>query len=268
MEENPDDAMTQKLHSVKHIAERRRTIPETPTPVPVAPDFNRAHPVQVHYKRTASAYNRFIPRNDAVKVHQIEEQCRRFCISLFFKEQAPVRSLGITSAIPGEGKSFISIILGRVLANDSVQPVTLIECDWENPSLHDYFGISNAPGLAEWLRGECAEEDIRHRINDNFSIIRAGDGQQDAVRLLQLLAKRGLRKGLSHTDHLLVVDLPSVTTTSYSVLAASLVESLALVVRAGITPGQLVVDVCAYLKELPVQGIILNQIDYRTGVRH
>jgi len=260
MEEQPDTAMTQKLPNVR----RDKTVPETPLPMATSNGTQLSH---VRYKRTALPYIRLIPKNDAARVHQLEEQCRRFCLSLFFREHAPARSLGVTSSVPGEGKSFISIMLGHILANDSLQPVTLIECDWENPSLHDYFGFPIAPGLAEYLRGECAGADILHRVNDNFYVIRAGDGQQDAVRLLQLLAKRGLHETLSHKDHLLLLDLPPVTTSSYSLLAASLVEAVVLVVQAGFAPDQLVAEACAYLNDLPMQGIILNQINYKPGAK-
>lgn len=259
MEEAQDTAMTQKLTTVKHIADRAQAIPETPVPGSAS---DGAQAIQVRYKRVASVYPRFIPSHDAAKVHLIEEQCRRVCLSLFFREQNPVRTMGITSSIPGEGKSFVAIMMAHVLANDSTRPVTLIECDWEHPSLHDYFGFLTAPGLAEWLRGECAEADIRHKVNGNLTIIRAGDGQQDAVRLLQQITKSGLRNALAHDDENLLIDLPPMTTTSYSVFAASMVDALALVVRAGVTPDSLVADACAYLNNLPMVGIILNQVVY------
>jgi Mrp family chromosome partitioning ATPase len=144
-----------------------------------------------------------------------------------------------------------------------MSPVVLVECDWDNVGLDNYFGFPVTPGLAEWLRGECTEEDMRHKINDNLTIIRAGDGKQDAVTLLQQIMKRGLRKTLAHNDENLLIDLPPVITCSYSVFAASIVDALALVVRAGVTPDNLVADACLSLDNLPVQGLILNQVGYR-----
>jgi protein-tyrosine kinase len=254
---------TQKLILVQDEAEREWTVPETPTS-PSLPDA--AQTTQVRHKRATPAY--FIPQQEAAKVHLIEGQCRRFCLSLFFRDQDPVHSLGITSSVPGEGKSFIAIMMAYILANDSTRPVTLIECNWENAGLHDYFGFPATPGLAEWLRGECSEEHIRYNINGNLTIIPAGDGRQDAVRLLQQITKRGLRDTLAHDDENLLVDLPPVTTASYSLLAASIVEAVALVVRAGVTPDNLVANACACLNKLPMQGIILNRVEHHHGFPH
>ena len=238
--------------------ERELAIPETP--VPSLPGT----PVRVLYKRLPAAYTRFIPRDDAAKVHLIEEQCRSFCLSLFFREHDSIRSLGITSSIPGEGKSFIASMMAHVLSSDSSRPVLLVECDWENANYHDYFDIPPVPGLAEWLRGECAEKDIRYQVNDNLTVIRAGDGHQDAVRLIQYILKRGLQNTLARNDESLLIDLSPVITSSYSVFAANMVDALALVVRAGVTPNNLVADACNHLSNLPVQGIILNQVEYRS----
>lgn len=258
-----ENSITQKLTPLQVKVERERAVPETPLP---SLSLHATQAIQVRYKRVMPAYLRFIPRREAAKVHLIEKQCRSFCLSLFFREQDPVRSLGITSSIPGEGKSFIAMMMAQVLANDSTRPVMLIDCDWENAGLHDYFGFPATPGLAEWLCGECIEEHIRYNINDNLTIIPAGIGQQDAVRLLQQIRKRGLRDTFAHHDENLLVDLPPVTTTSYSLFAASMVDALALVVHAGVTPDNLVADACSRLNNLPMQGIILNQVDYQPGL--
>jgi Mrp family chromosome partitioning ATPase len=239
--------------------ERGAVIPETP--VPSSPGA----PVRVRYERVPPAYKRFISEHEAAKVRLIEEQCRSFCLSLFSRGSDSVRSLGITSCVPGEGKSFITTMIAQVLSRDSLRPVLLIECDWEDAKYRDYFGIPPVPGLAEWLRGECTEADIRYRVNETLSVIRAGDGQQDAVRLIQYLMKLGLQNTLARNDENLLIDLPPVITSSYSVFAASMVEALALVVRAGVTPHNVVADACNYLGDLPVQGIILNQVDYHSG---
>lgn len=236
--------------------EKEVVIPETPMPP------SPGAPVRVRYERVSPDYKRLISRNEAAKVRLIEEQCRSFCLSLFFRGSNSVRSLGITSCIPGEGKSFIANMIAHVLSRDSLRPVLLVECDWENANDHDYFGISPVPGLAEWLRGECAETDIRYQVSSTLSVIRAGEGRQDAVRLIQYIQKSGLQNTLARNDENLIIDLPPVITSSYSVFAASMVESLALVVRAGVTPDNLVVDACSSLDDLPIQGIILNQVDY------
>jgi Mrp family chromosome partitioning ATPase len=237
--------MTQELASIKPRVDARQLSVMPPA-----------------YSRRVMFPYSLLPQQEEKKVRLIEELCRSFCLSLFFRQREPVRSLGITSSVAGEGKSFVATMLAHVLANDSPLPVLLVECDWENTSQHDYFGFPPTPGLAEWLRGECRESDIRYRIGENLTIIRAGNGRQDAVWMLQQIARRGFVGTLARNNENLIIDLPSIITTSYGLFAAGMVEALALVVRSGVTPDRLVADACTFLKPLPLQGIILNQVPY------
>lgn len=191
----------------------------------------------------------------------LTDQCRQLCLSLFFRELDPVRSLGFTSSIGGEGKSFLALITAGVLAHDSINPVILVECNWEHPVLHEYFGIPATPGLAEWVRGTCDVKHISYQVERNLTVIPAGDGAQDAVKLLKRVQQHGLLKLFGHAN--VIVDLPPIITTGYGTLAAGLPESIVVVVRSQLTPDSMVGETCARLKEVPIHGIILNQEESR-----
>ncbi len=192
---------------------------------------------------------------------KLVDQCRQLCLSLFFRGLDPVRSLGFTSAIGGEGKSFLALVTARILAGDSINPVILVECNWERPILHEHFGIPATPGLAEWVRGTCDVKDICYQVERNLTLIPAGDGSQDAVKLLKRMQQHGLLKLFGDSN--VIADLPPTITTGYGTLAASLLESLVVVVRSQVTPESLVVETCARLKEASIHGIILNQEESR-----
>ena len=113
------------------------------------------------------------------------------------------------------------------------------------------------------MRGECSEVAIRYEIDRNLTVIPAGNGRQDAVRLLSQIQEDGLLNTLADSNELLIVDLTSVVTTAYGVLAASLVESLVIVACAGVTPEAVIAETSTRLEGLPVQGVILNQIQSR-----
>jgi len=202
-------------------------------------------------------------RRFAMEVQAIQEQCRHLCLSVFFRDQAPARSLGFTSSLAGEGKTLLAMMTANVLAQDSYNPVTLLECNWEHPCLHEHFRLPPAPGLAEWLRGECDKASIIHQVHPNLFVIPAGNGQQDAMRLIQRIRQQNLSDLLALSNAFLVVDLPAIAPTAYGLLASSLVEALIVVVHAGVTPDTLVAETCTQLKHLPVEGVILNQIESR-----
>ena len=198
-------------------------------------------------------------QRDTANARMLEERCRQLCLSLFFRENAPVRSLGFTSSVAGEGKSFLSLVTAQVLAHDSTEPVTLVECNWEHPGLHTYFNVPATPGLAEWLRGTCDEDDIRYQVSSNLTVIPAGNGAQDAVKLLKQMHRKSLLKTFKDTNDLYILDLPPIITTGYGVMAASLLESIVIVVRAQVIPDTMIAETCSQLKDLPIHGIIINQ---------
>ena len=256
MDEHMQDAVvTQKIDRMKQISKAEQPIAETAIP---SSSWDSRYEKQVSHAELRS-----ISKHDIAHAQMLQERCHQLCLSVFFREHVPVRSLGFTSSLAGEGKSFLAVVTAGVLSDDSSSPVKLLECNWEHPSLHDYFGFSPVPGLAEWLRGECSETSIRHQVGQNLTVIPAGNGRQDAVKLLQKIRQKGLLDMLAHADDLLIVDLPAIMTTAYGPLAASLVESLMVVIRAGVTPDTLIAETCAQLMDLPVHGVILNQLKSR-----
>lgn len=264
MEETRVIEKTEKLKAVKQL--QKIAISEAGTNGTGSPKSASSPevPAQLVSVKQSKTRSQSVSTRDAANASALQERCRQLCLSLFFREHAPVRSLGFTSATAGEGKSFLTTVMASVLAKDVSNPVTLLECNWEHPSLHEQFGIPSTPGVAEWLRGDCDETAIRHRIDPNLTVIPAGEGRPDAVKLAQRLRQQGLLAAFTNSpNELLVVDLPAIVTCAYGSLLASLVESLIIVVRAGVTTDRMLVETCAQLKDRPVEGVILNQVASR-----
>jgi len=207
---------TQNLQSIQ--PKKVSTVAETPPPVPATPakqDTSNLQSVQPKKVPTVAETRLPMPatptkkapkKNLPVKVNKqdvastrlLQEQCRQLCLQLFFREDNSVRSLGFTSSIGGEGKSLLALATAKVLAHDGNDPVTLVECNWEHPTLHECFDLPATPGLAEWLRGTCDENDIRYQVEDNLTVIPAGNGTQDAVKLLKQAQQHGLLKTIGY----------------------------------------------------------------------
>src|SRR5205823_5350622 len=119
-------------------------VPEAPT---LKMSSNGAHKSKETRSLTDSKSHP-ISEHSLANARGLQERCRQLCLACFFDERAPIRSLGFTSSLKGEGKTFLATVSARVLANDSGNPVTLLECNWEHPTLHEYFGLSGTPGLA------------------------------------------------------------------------------------------------------------------------
>src|SRR6266700_5665333 len=214
-------------------------------------------------KQPRPVRSRALNKKSLANVQSLEQQCRQMALPLFFHDTAPVRSIGFTSAIDGEGKSFLSTVTAKAISEVSPIPVTLLECNWQHATLHEYYDLPSQPGLAEWLRGECDKSAIRHRINHNLTVIPAGNGRQDALGLLQQLRRKGLVDSLATANELFIVDLPTLLTSHYGVAAAGVVDALFVVVRAGVTPESIIKQAYTQLTNLPLQGVVLNQVKSR-----
>jgi len=95
------------------------------------------------------------------------------------------KSLMITSAGPGEGKSTTVANLGIALANDG-KSVILVDTDVRRPSLDRYFGLRNELGLTELLRDKAALTDaIQPTQIDNLRVVVSGQPHEDPGRLLE-----------------------------------------------------------------------------------
>lgn len=241
------------------MSDRDAPLVEARAPVPAS--TNGVHPPAVpEAKPIRPSRPRQVTRRDAAYIQLIQEQCLKLCLSAFFREVAPVHTLGFTSAVDGEGKTLLALMTSTVLASQSGRPVSLIECNWEHPCVHERFGIPATPGLAEWLRHEASLADIRHQVDQNLTVIPAGQAGRDAISLLDILRQRGIQQTLGGADHLAILDLPPVVTTSYGALAARLAESLILVVRAGVTPEAAVAQARDDLGTVRVEGVLLNKV--------
>lgn len=185
------------------------------------------------------------------------------CLPLFFAEQDPVHTVGVTSAVSGEGKTLAALLVSHALATNSRRPVLLVECDWQRPTLSRDLSLPASPGLSEWLRGTTDRSEVRHQIMSNLAVVPAGMGGADAMTALAELRRSELHERLADPDELMILDLPSVLGSYYGTLAARLAESLFLVVRAGSTPSSFVTRAIDELKQLRVEGIILNQVQTR-----
>ena len=196
-------------------------------------------------------------------IARLQAEFLHVSLPLFFAEQNPVQTLGVTSAVAGEGKTLAALLVSHALATSSRRPVVLVECDWQRPTLSRDLNLPAAPGLAEWLRGTTDRAMVRHEFMPNLTIVPAGLGGAEAMTALAEIRRPELRKRLADPDELMVLDLPSVLSSYYGTLAARLAEALLLVVRAGSTPASFVTRACEELKQMRVEGIILNQVQTR-----
>jgi Mrp family chromosome partitioning ATPase len=191
---------------------------------------------------------------------QLTTQGQQIASDLLLDPRQGGRILGVTSPLGGEGKTLLAAVIALTLARSSRKRTVLVEGTWQRPTLPVLFDLPAGPGLAEWLRGECDEANIRRAVGERLVVVPAGNAADGELLLLERLQGIGI-VALAGPDDFVVVDLPSVLPGAAGRLATGLVERVVVVARAGVTPLPAIVDTCDQLRDLAIQGIVLNQVE-------
>lgn len=169
------------------------------------------------------------------------------------------------SALPNEGKTFTSINLAFSLALEKDISVLLVDADVPKPHISRIFGVENEPGLLDVLNDESrdAESLILPTDVPGLSILPAGHRTETATELLASvhMERTVARLGAYDPGRIVLLDSPPLLLTSESRALAGIVGQVVLLVKAGVTSQQAVLDAISHLGEGKTIGLILNQCD-------
>ena len=180
-----------------------------------------------------------------------------------------LRSIMVSSALPGDGKTFTSVNLALSLALEKDYSVLLVDGDSAKPHLSRTFGIDREPGLLDLLEDPSldVESVIAPTSVRGLSLLPVGRRTENATELLASARMRQVVAKLESLDpHLLVlVDSAPILLTSESRVLASLFAQVVLVVRATGTPQHAVLEAVRIVGEGPRLGLVLNQANNGPG---
>jgi protein-tyrosine kinase len=177
------------------------------------------------------------------------------------RESFPLKTILVTSAISGEGKTFISSNLAQVFARQKERKVLLIDGDLRRSRLHMPLGAPSSPGLSEYLRGTASEtEVIQHGQEENLCFIPGGSFVQEPSELLANGRFKILLERLAPVFDWIVVDSPPCVPVSDSLVLADHCDGVLLVVRAASTPLAIAQKARQELQGRNVIGVVLNSV--------
>ncbi len=169
----------------------------------------------------------------------------------------------VTSALPGEGKTFTSINLAMSIAMELDSTVLLVDADVARPSLLSTLGLPPSPGLMDLLTNPSVGfGDVLIRTNvERLSLLPAGSPQEHATELLASQAMGNLVQELSrrYSDRVILFDSPPLLPTTESRVLATHMGQIVMVVAAHSTTQGAVRQAMASLKSCPVVMTILNK---------
>ena len=171
----------------------------------------------------------------------------------------------VTSAFPGEGKSFCAINLAMSIAAERDHGVILVDADVARPSIPRVLGIDARAGLMDWLI-DGAPDLSRLVLPTNIetlSLLPAGRRHEHATELLASEAMGRLLEQLSqrYPECIIIFDSPPLLVTTESRVLASYMGQIVMVVEAGKTPREAVREALATIAANEIIGLVLNKAE-------
>ena len=177
------------------------------------------------------------------------------------RENQPMKSLLISSALRQEGKSFIAANLAHVLALQQDCRVLLVDGDLRRPRLHAMLGTTATPGLSEYLLDEVEDLAILQRGRpENLFFIPAGRSVPGPTELLANAHLTNLLRRLEPVFDWIIIDSPAAVPVSDAPLLASACDGVLLVVRFGSTPYDIARIARERFRENQLLGVVLNSV--------
>lgn len=196
------------------------------------------------------------------------EACRILRSNLVFSTMdAPLRSVLVTSADPGDGKSLCAFNLATVMAYDGKR-VILLDCDLRRPTQHKLASTPSnpmpiRPGFVDVMAGNVPiERALQTTPVENLFLMSAGTLPPNPPELLSSNASHRLIEELRDRCDLLIIDSPPLMFLSDSQVLSAVVDGTVLVVSANKTSRVHVQRAHEILRHAgsPVLGTIFNKV--------
>ena len=174
-----------------------------------------------------------------------------------------IRTVMVTSSMPGEGKSLSAANLALTLADVYRRRVLLIDADTRRPMLNQLFGTSNDVGLLECVRQGRVLPSAIVEVSMGLHLLAGGRPVSDPVNELSSTRLRDFFTQVSRDYDWVVVDTPPAILLPDTELIAPLVDACLVVIQAGRTPYKKVKKLVETIGRERILGVILNRAEAR-----
>ena len=173
----------------------------------------------------------------------------------------------VTSALPGEGKTFTSINLAMSIAMEMDKTVLLIDADVAKPDVTGRLGVEAEKGLIDVLQddGLTLPEVLLRTDIPTLTLLPSGSRHVHSTELLASERMRQLMLELAnrYPDRIIIIDSPPLLLTSEARVLAGLVGQIVLVTEESRTPQHAVKEAVDLLDENEIVGIVMNKGTHR-----
>lgn len=193
----------------------------------------------------------------------VEEAINQLRVNLGFCGDQ-IKTIMITSSIPGEGKSFITINLWRMLAELGKRTI-LIDGDLRKSEMRTRYEMGSEggmTGIAHYLAGKVELEEAIYETNiPNGFMLPLSTSVVNPTILLENPRFSEMLNRCSEMFDYILVDTPPLESVADALRIASHVDGTVMVIRSGVTSRKVVEDAAAKLSRsgTPLLGVVLNR---------
>lgn len=184
----------------------------------------------------------------------------------YFNVDRDVRSLLVSSGLPGEGKTTVLLQLARVCAQAGDR-VVIVEADLRRPTISTRLGLPASLGLAEMLGQHLELASVTQDIEDpslgiRFSVIAAGASPPNPVELLESARMAYVLEELHNRFDVILIDSPPTSVVSDTIPLMQRVDGVLIISRFGVATRGAARALATDLRRLgaPVLGIVANTV--------
>lgn len=174
------------------------------------------------------------------------------------------KSILITSAVSGEGKSFVAANLAVTIAEFINEHVLLMDCDLRDPCIHKRFGFPQVFGLNEYLKdGRPLSSLLLKTMVKKLSILPGGKPPHNPSEILASPKMTDLIGELKsrYADRRLIIDAPPPNVAPETIALSKQVDAILVVVRHQHTPVSLVREAIDSFQKGKILGLVINHFD-------
>lgn len=174
-----------------------------------------------------------------------------------------LHTIGIASAVNGEGKTLTAVNLALSVAAEPNQRVLLIDLDLRRPSVAKVMGLRADRGLETWFNGDQPVKRVCYGIEgvERLFVLPTLAPLLGSSEVLANISTRRLINELKDRDpgRILIVDLPPVLLSDDALMMAPLLDAVVLVVDERRTKREDVARVMDLLHDTKIVGTVLNR---------
>lgn len=184
---------------------------------------------------------------------------------------SPPKTVLLTSSLPSEGKTSLSLSLARLVARTGNKRVVIIDCDLRRPLVHRHLKMDIGPGLVQLLADEVSMEDVLRRDEPSGAyVLTAGGTPANPTDIITSEHFARLLNNLKSAFDLIVIDSSPVLAVSDSRILSRMVDKTIFVVRWAETRREVVRLGLKQILEAggDLAGVVLSMVNVKKHSRY